>query len=300
MLKIATINTWKCESDYEQRLNLLTDRLKNEHFDILCCQESFRTLDGAYDTARTLATGLGMSYFFSATRRKKRLFSGKKVESFSGLTILTGPKTCMIKSGSFPLPDNSKAKGSAAQFAIIRKNGDAILIINLFLSHLKNKKSLRLKQLQTIFSHPLMKKQYAAILICGDINVNPKNDELRFLKKQSEFKALDGFIKGGGNPRVSTLCNNTVIDEEQDGQHIDHIFVLQKRVRPVAKMKFYNSRIILDQSDGKALMPSNHFGIALDLTLSRVKRDSKKQLYRYASFAKPWRKTFTGEVVCSF
>ena len=145
-----------------------------------------------------------------------------------------------------------------------------------------------------------MKKQYAAILICGDINVNPKDDELRFLKKQSEFKVLDGFIKGGGNPRVSTLCNNTVIDEEQDGQHIDHIFVLQKRVRPVAKMKFCNSRIILDQSDGKALMPSNHFGIALDLTLCRVKRDSKKQLYRYASFAKPWRKTFTGEVVCSF
>ncbi|MEA3467446.1 MAG: hypothetical protein U9R57_04390 [Thermodesulfobacteriota bacterium] len=299
MLKIATINTWKCERDYEQRLDLLTDRLKEENFDILCCQESFRTVDGEHDTARTLATGLGMSYSFSAARRKKRLFSGEKVESFSGLSILTGPQTCMIYSGSFPLPDTCKAKGSAAQFAIIRKNGDAVLIVNLFLSHLK-KKNMRIKQLQTILSHPVMEKQYGAILVCGDINVNPKNEELSFLKKLPEFKLLDGFIKGGGNPRVSALCSNTGIDEEQDGQHIDHIFVLQKRNRPVAKMKFRNSRIILDQSDGKALMPFHHFGVALDLTLSRVRRDSKNQLYRYASFAKPWRKGFSGKIAIAY
>jgi len=300
MFKIATINTWKCENNYEQRLNLLTDKLKKEHFDILCCQETFRTLDGKYDTARTLAAGLGMSYSFSAASPKKRLLSGNKIDSLSGLSILTGSKTCMIKSGSFPLPDKSKAKGSAAQFAIIRKNGDAILIINLFLSHLKNKKSMRIKQLQTIFSHPLVEKQYAAILVCGDINVNPKNKEFSFLKNLSEFKLLDGFIKGGGNPRVSSLCSNTVIDEEQDGQHIDHIFALKKKTRPVAKMTFCNSRIILDQSDGEILMPSHHFGIALDLTLSRVRRDTSKQLYRYASFAKPWRKGFTGKVALPY
>lgn len=300
MLKVATINTWKCKSSYEQRLHLLIDRFKKEHLDILCCQETFRTLDGKYDTARTLAAGLDMSYSFSAASPKKRLISGKKVESFSGLTILTSSKTCTIKSGSFPLPDKSKAKGSAAQFAIIRKNGDAILIINLFLSHLKHKKKMRLNQLKTIFSHPLMEKQYAAILICGDINVNPQKAELRFLKKQSEFKVLDGFIKGGGNPRVSALCSNTALDAEQDGQYIDHIFVLQKRIRPVAEIKFRNSRIILDQSNGKTLTPSRHFGIALDLTLSRVKRDSKKQLYRYASFAQPWRKSFTGKMASPF
>lgn len=134
-------------------------------------------------------------------------------------------------------------------------------------------------------SHPLVEKQYGAILICGDIDVNPKSEELRFLKKLSEFNLFDAFIKGGGNPRVSALRSNTVIDEEQDGQHIEHIFVLQKKTRPVAKMEFRNSRIILDQSDGEVFMPSHHFGIALELTLARVKRDTKNQLCRYASFA---------------
>lgn len=296
MLKIATINTRKCEGDYRQRLNVLAHKLKDERFDILCCQESFRTLDGEHDTAKALARRLGMSYSFSAAGRKKRMFHGKKVESLAGMAILTGSQICMIKSGSFPLPEKSKANGCAAQFAIIRKNGDAILVVNLFLSHLQHKKDMRREQLQTIFSHPIMEKEFAAIVFCGDFNVKPESEEYRFFKQQSEFKIKDGFIKGGGNPRVSTLYNGRCFDEEQDGQHIDHIFVLQKRQGPVAKMEFCNSRIIFDQVDEEALMPSDHFGVAFDLMLSRVGGDMKSQIYRYASFAQSWRKSREGRL----
>ncbi len=294
MLKIATINTWKCEGNYKQRLNVLAHRLKEERFDILCCQESFRTLDGEHDTAKALAGKLGMSYSFSAAGRKKRIFHGENVESLSGMAVLTGPQTCMIKSGSFPLPEKSKADGCAAQFAIIRKNGDAILIVNLFLSHLQNKKNMRRKQLQAVFSHPIMEKEFAAIVFCGDFDVKPESEEFRLLKRQPEFKVNDGFIKGGGNPRVSTLYDGTCLDEEQDGQHIDHIFVLQKRHKPVAKMEFRNSRILFNEVNERALMPSDHFGVALDLILSRLTGDMKSQVYRYASFAQSWRKSREG------
>jgi endonuclease/exonuclease/phosphatase family metal-dependent hydrolase len=297
MLKIATINTWKCKGNYERRIALLAEKFKKEKYDILCCQESFRTIDGKYDTARTLAANLGMTYTFSAARQKKRMHLGKKIDSVSGLAILTGPETCMINSGSFPIPENSKDKDSVAQFAVIQKNGNGVLIINLCLSCLQNKKTLRHKQLQIIFSHSIMEKQFAAILICGDFDAKPGNEELSFLKKQPGFKVRDCFIEGGGNPRVSALLPKYDIAEEMDGQHIDHIFVLQKKTRPVAKMAFGNSRIILDQSDGEILMPSNHFGIALDLTLSRVKRDPKSQIYRYASFAQSWRKSPAGTSV---
>lgn len=294
MLKVATINTWKCQGNYERRLQLLTEGFKRENYDILCCQESFRTIDGVYDTARTLATELGMTYSFTGARQKKRVFRGKKIESQAGLTILTGPETSMIKSGSFPTPEKSKIKGSAAQFAIIRKNGDAVLILNIYLSHLPNKKKLRRKQLEAIFSHPIMEKQYAAIMLCGDFDTKPGNEEVSFLKKETGFKVRDGFIEGGGNPRVSALLQNSYIDEEEDGKHIDHIFVLQDRKNPVAKMTFSNSRILLHQSDGQKLMPSNHFGVALELTLSRLKNDTRSQMHRYASFAQPWRQSQTG------
>jgi len=301
MIRVATINTWKGDGDYGRRLALLAGNLKEENIDILCCQESFRTLNGEYDTARTLATELGMTCSFSAARKKRRVFQGKKIESVSGQAILTGPETWMLYSGSFPLPGNSRDKGRVAQFAVIRKDGDAVLVVNLHLSHLQGAGRLRRQQLQTVLSHPIMEKQFAAILFCGDFNAISEDEELTYLKKQSEYKVSDGFIAGGGNAGVSTLVPEKDGRRKKKKRRIDHIFVFEKNRRPSANLKLSNSRLILNHPGADGVLPSDHFGVALDLTLSRVNTNETSQVCRYVSFTTPaWRRSREGELDCSF
>jgi len=54
-LRIVTINTWKCDGAYRNRLRWLGDELKRLQPDVIAMQECFRDVDGEYDTAAYLA-----------------------------------------------------------------------------------------------------------------------------------------------------------------------------------------------------------------------------------------------------
>ena len=296
MIRIAPMNTWKGEGDYQRRLSLLAGGLQEEKVDILCCQEAFATDDDRYNTAAVLAKDLGMTCSFSAARRKKRLFQGKHIECTSGMAILTGADTWMLYSGSFSLPESKKDRGRVAQFAVIRKNGNTILVINVHLSHLQNGRTLRRKQMREVLLHASLERPYAAVIICGDFNAAPEEDDLKVLRKHAGYLVYDGFSAGGGDPETSTM----VTGPTENRKRVDHIFVLEKKKNPVARLAMKNSRLILNRQDANGIFPSDHYGVALDLEIERILREDTCQVRHYASFAQPWRRAKKGELVPAF
>ena len=296
MIRIATINTWKGEGDYERRLSLLAGGLRDEKIDILCCQEAFATDDGRYNTAAVLAKDLGMTCSFSAARRKKRVFQGKRLECTSGMAILTGADTWMLYSGSFSLPETKKDRGRVAQFAVIRKSGNTILVINVHLSHLQNGRRLRRKQVREILSHASLDRSYGAVVLCGDFNTALEEDDLKALRNHAGYRVYDGFLAGGGDSEASTMVTGAIADRRR----VDHIFVLEKKKNPVAKLAMKNSRLILNRQDINGIFPSDHYGVALDLEIERIVGEDTCQVRHYASFAQPWRRAKKGAPVPAF
>lgn len=278
-LRIATLNTWKCEGHYTKRLKVMADQLQEEHLDILCCQEVFRSMDGRNDTASTLAARLGMNYSFAAARPKKRSFQGKNIESLSGMAILTRPGIPILSSYTLPLPEVKEDKDRAAQYLVLRCNGNTLLVVNLHLSHLKGAEDFRREQLDTVLNHPLLENNYTAILLCGDFNEGA-DYTVRSLENRWEYAVRDGYHFGGGEKDVSSLHRER---GKKKQERIDHIFLLEDRSDPLAKLSLSNSRMILDQPDC-GIYPSDHCAVALDLGISRIKRSDHAQLSHFVSF----------------
>src|ERR1700733_2667640 len=88
-IRIVTINTWKCDGNYDKRLTLLAEQLKALSPSVIACQECFLSEQGNADTLRFLAAELNMHSSFLPARFRKRLFKDNWVESFSGLGILS-------------------------------------------------------------------------------------------------------------------------------------------------------------------------------------------------------------------
>ena len=278
-LRIATLNTWKCDGDYPKRIQVMVKQLQQERLDILCCQEVFRSMDGRLNTASTLAAGLGINYSFAAARHKKRIFQGKELDSFSGMAILTRQGISILSSCTLPLPGVKNDKNRAAQYIVIRCSGDTVLVINLHLSHLEGAEELRREQLHTVLNHPILEKNYAAVLLCGDFNEGA-GYTVRSLGNGWKYKIRDGYLFGDMKKDVSSLH---LEEGKKKQERIDRIFLIEDRRYPLAELSLFNSRMILDHPDC-GIYPSDHCGVALDLGISRIKRGDHTQLSHFVSF----------------
>jgi endonuclease/exonuclease/phosphatase family metal-dependent hydrolase len=98
-MRIVSLNTWKCDGPYRQRLGLMAEELAALAPDVLLLQEVFATEDGHADTAAFLAQALAMHVIVSPARRKHRLFEGQS--RLGSLQIrLRGsprPRTAMLR-----------------------------------------------------------------------------------------------------------------------------------------------------------------------------------------------------------
>ncbi len=258
----------------------MVGQLQKEQLDILCCQEVFRSMDGRFDTVSTLAAELGMNYSFASARPKKRVFLGKKIDSYSGMAVLTRSGIPILYSHTMPLPEVEKDKDRTAQFIVLRSNGNGILVVNLHLSHLKGAENLRREQLRTVLSHPILEKNYAAVILCGDFNEGA-DPSVSYLKNDLKYNIRDGYLAGGGKKNVSSVH---LKKNKRKQERIDHIFILEDRSNPLAKLSLCNSRVILDRPEC-GIYPSDHCGITLDLKISRIKGGEHAQLSHFLSFA---------------
>ena len=153
------------------------------------------------------------------------------------------------------------------QFAVVRKDGDAILVINLHLSRTSISTETQRREFQEIFSHPVMEKQYAAIILCGAFGSGTKGNDTELFKIQSSrFKihSVDG-------------CRSSSA----------RICFVQSVINPVADIDCFNVRQFM-MPVGSVKKTALHYGAALDCNVTRREDEAGGQMYRYVSFIRPW------------
>jgi endonuclease/exonuclease/phosphatase family metal-dependent hydrolase len=263
-VQLLSINTWKCDGDYQNRIDLLQHGIKKLRPDIVCCQEVFQSEDMHHDTGRFLSEQLEMQFRFVPARRKKRRLNDRNVDSFSGLAILSRWKFGWER--SLRLPTHPPDGDRIAQFAAIKKGNRSILVINTHLSHLKNAANLRIEQLKTILEQPILSHFSDTIFLCGDFNATPESPEIRFLLDQSDYGITDACAAGGIPKGASTYPSNY-----RNGggkavrKRIDHIFLLS----PAANKRppIHEARIVLDEVSPKGVYASDHCGVMVEAAI---------------------------------
>ncbi len=294
MLRIATINAGGHASSDPPEFENLVKELQKERFDILCCQDVFVGDDGTTNFAVQLADPLGMTCSFAGSPRKKREGKLKHGQNSLGKAILAGSDCCMLSSGVIALPDLWRKK-SVAQFAVIRKDGDAVLVVNLQLPSIKKGADIQREQVQVILDHQIMTKQYAAIILCGDLGQGKQGNALGYIQKKSQYRVRDSqvaLVKAGqksGAGRKS-LKNNPFKEQ---------VWILEEKCDPVAKILCSNGRRLQPPTRDQAATVPLH-GAALDIELVRIPSKDKSQIYRYVSFIRPWTGPSESEQGASF
>jgi len=259
-IKIVTINTWKCDGNYDKRIVLLAEQLKAISPAVIACQECFSSDEANADTLKFLSEALDMQACFLPGRFRKRLFKGNWVNSFSGLGILSSFPLSELE--NYILPDVPGDEQRKLQLAEIVLPGERkMLLANTHLTHLRNVE-LRKEQAGFVADKAFAFDGYKYKIICGDLNAIPGSPEINELTLKA--KAIDCYTAGSGaEPRYS------LAEAFNRGLMIcvDHIFALpfpSQNNHP----DFVNSSIVLNSKDHeKGIYPSDHFGISTTLVI---------------------------------
>lgn len=181
---IVTINTWKCEGDYDRRISNLSRHLSVLEPDLLFLQEVFVAPEIDVDTGRRLSYALpGHHYFPVAARYKTRQYQGRDVASVSGLSLFARGE--MLHSSVIQLPGLPEDPDRVAQL-VRMKIGDSVLqVVNLHLTHIRNQNAHKVKQLESILAHL---EPGLPTIIGGDFNARPESEVMDFVR--SSFDEL--------------------------------------------------------------------------------------------------------------
>jgi len=259
-IKIITINTWKCDGNYDERMRILAEQLAALKPAIVACQECFYSDEGKADTLKFLADRLSMNYSFLSGRSKSRYLAGNWVDSQSGLGILSSYPLTATNDLNLPvvLGDDER---KVQQVEVTLPSGKTILVTNTHLTHLNNTLG-RKEQAEALADMVMLNKVDGYNIVCGDFNCEPASIEVKSFIKKS--KAVDCYIAGNGPEPRHSLANafarNVYIC-------VDHIFALP--IPGSSKYpQFINSRVVLNIPDRQTgLFPSDHFGISTELII---------------------------------
>lgn len=260
-LRIISFNSWKGEGDYHKRLELMACCLTDEQPDILCLQESLKSIDGRYDTAAHLAESLGLTSIYTPARRKMRRVMGMDTDCHSGLAILS---RYLIKNkhitnlGRYDRDEERIGVTTTIEYPHL-----PLQITNTHLTHIDSGIGDGQKQLNQLtrclrtFNPP----QNGAWFVCGDFNVELSRTKIAHLQEVTGHCVVDCYKKGGG-----VLPGTTLVPLDRlKSNRIDYIL----GVGPSAeKMAITNSRIVLDKKDPTGLHSSDHYGVAIDICVS--------------------------------
>lgn len=235
-MTFATINTWKCDGEYNKRLELLNNQLSGYSLDLICSQEVFSAEGSAISTENYLKTNLNLQSFYFPSRKKERLVNGTKILSFSSLCVFTN--LAVEQEKNIRLPTHHEDGERSAQLLIIIKEGKKIAVVNTHLTHLRNQSELRCRQLNEILRH-INFDEYDAVFFCGDFNDTPNSKTIKFLVENHSFiNAIESYP-----PTMGNRC-------------IDYIFYKSKE-----EIDVLNAKLILNTPSEEGIFPSDHFGI---------------------------------------
>ncbi|MCF8184292.1 MAG: endonuclease/exonuclease/phosphatase family protein [Polynucleobacter sp.] len=258
ILKIVTINTWKCDGDYQSRMQALERQLAERNPDVVAVQESFASIDGSLDTAARLGRCLGLNVCFVPARRKRRNCDGLWVDSYSGLALLS--RYPFSQCLEIPLPSSIEDGGRSAQVCLINVGAQSVLVANVHLPHLAGGGELRRPQLEAVLSHELFRCSYDAALVCGDFNADRQAPELHHYLGPP-WRLLDTHVAGGGGEKT------TCVGADGNWRDLDHIFSIPCRHGQLPE--FSDSAVVLNSADAlSGVKPSDHCGVETHVILA--------------------------------
>jgi len=198
-----TLDSRTAAAGHANRQRPASEPLPLAGLDVLCCQSitSSRTDNG--DPTRVLAANLGMTSSCFAASRQQPPATGRQAAAIRGLALLTGAEVWMLNSGSFPLPGDQEAEDGVAQFGLIRKNNASVLILNC---QLATSAASQHRQLCALFSHPLLKESYGAVVLAADQQIVLPAKKIRPLTLGSNYCLRRSLTFVSPGPVQGMLC----------------------------------------------------------------------------------------------
>lgn len=251
---LVTLNTWKNEGAYRQRLRRTADEINTLKPDAVALQETFCAPGADADTTHWLAMHCGMHATQVHARRKPRSFEGRSVDSTSGTAVLC--RQPWLTSEALPLPSSPADGGRAAQIVTLAAGQHYVRLANLHLSHLSGPEgdALRALQLQTVLDHLLTLGPASATLLCGDFNSELGNASIaRFLGEP--WGLMDVFALTGRQREP------TFVDATGNGQVLDHVLLVPALSTAVVEVVAADTVMRCDQPDAEGVAASDHSGL---------------------------------------
>lgn len=258
MICLATLNTWKCDGDYLNRLDVLVKELRKTQPHILLLQEVFQSTDNIYDTSGYISEKLDYCFTSSRSRPKKRLLNNILIDSFSNVSIVS--KYPILNRYVIPLPSNPEDGGREAIAAEILIDSKKILVCSVHLSHLKGGDDLRMQQLMHILNQPFMVNDYDGIFIGGDFNFII-NDEYLAGLPQTKFQIEDTHVY-----EIEFNGPKYTFSYGKSSRKIDHI--LQLCLKRKKMLEISDSKIIFHIADPDyGIKASDHNGVMININI---------------------------------
>lgn len=261
-LSVITLNTWKCDGRYRDRLRLMAAEAKRLSPDILLLQEAFSApataTTQAADTAADLAEALCCGLAIAPARDKTRDFEGAAVRSRSGLAILTRGQILSNRSIALPVPKGDDDRIS--QIAEIDIDGLRLLAVNTHLTHVRDRDDARQREIAATVAALAPMADYDAALFGGDFNCPPDSPPIAWLLTESGLRVTDicaaagaDFITNEGSAR-------------RPPQRIDHVFLLE--TGSTRRVAIKDAARVFDTKDpALGIMPSDHYGVRVRIAV---------------------------------
>lgn len=240
-LSLITLNTWKCEGEYPERLELISDELISREVDFFVGQEVYDSQ--LYSSEKHFSDELKMSALFEKARYKQRTVHEESTLSHSGLCIWTN--RTILDSAKIELPITDADGERISQVILVAYKEMQIAIVNTHLTHLKGQEELRKKQIATTIDQTKNLFNPDGIVFCGDFNCEKDSKEITHLVSNYGFE--DAY----------PTCASTHIG----GRCIDHVFYY-----PSHRFSTQRASIILNEKIN-GILPSDHFGMYVELTI---------------------------------
>ncbi len=262
VLKVVTLNTWKCDGRYWDRLDWMAKELERLSPDIVLLQEAFTCPSRSADTAGWLASALHLEAHRLRGREKERVFEGAPRWSSSDLAILC-PFT-PLRRQELELASHEADPDRKALALDVECYGLRLRLVNTHLTHRHDSKgqAARHQQAKQVFDLASPSDVEFSI-VGGDFNASLDSPELDlFSHSPSDRRRL--------HPRMDDP-KGTMQGERFDPAHIpariDHLFVY-KNLSSKADVTFNREAVVMDSPIGpRGEFPSDHAAVVAELSV---------------------------------
>lgn len=252
-MRLVTLNTWKNEGRYGERLELMARGLAVLAADVICLQECFAA-EGA-DTAAHLGRLTGLSVHARPARAKARRHDGATVESTSGLAVLSR------RSGAEAACDleSDPADGQRiAQRVDVAGEGGMLRVLNLHLTHLRGPAAAALRGRQLAQALEWARRDWSGVVVAlGDFNATLDDPALASVLRSASTPDRPE----ADYPRRATLHGAGLNEAAPATPPIDHALLFD----PTGAWRVRRRFLALDRPDAEGRFPSDHAAVVIDL-----------------------------------